>query len=212
MKNLIIVGAGGQGREVLNWALNSIGYNKEYIIKGFIDDDLHALDDYNYNYKIIDKIKGYEPDKDEVFTVSIGLPKVKKEIVSYLKKRRANFLNIIHNTAIIADNVDIGIGNIICPNVVISADAKLCDHIAINIGSTIGHDSVLSNYITISSNCDITGNVKIDKSVFIGSNVTIIPQISIGKNAFLCAGSTIMSNVPPNSKMLGLPAKNFNIK
>ena len=68
MKNLIIVGAGGQGREVLNWALNSIGFNKEYIIKGFIDDDLHALDDYNYNYKIIDKIKGYEPDKDEVFT------------------------------------------------------------------------------------------------------------------------------------------------
>ena len=38
MKQLIIIGAGGFGRETYCTAKESIGYGEEYVIKGFLDD------------------------------------------------------------------------------------------------------------------------------------------------------------------------------
>ena len=46
MKNLLIIGARGFGREVYNTALESVGYEKEFIVKGFLDGKSDALNGY----------------------------------------------------------------------------------------------------------------------------------------------------------------------
>ena len=49
IKKLIIIGAGGMGRTIYSNALECVGYGEVYEVKGFIDDDLNALDDFE-NY------------------------------------------------------------------------------------------------------------------------------------------------------------------
>ena len=49
MKHLIIIGAGGMGRTMYDMARESIGYGTQYDIRGFIDDNTSALNNFaNY--------------------------------------------------------------------------------------------------------------------------------------------------------------------
>ena len=58
-KELIIVGAGGLGREIFSWVADSLCVKKDtsYNLKGFIDDDTNSLNSFNYPCKIIRTIK-----------------------------------------------------------------------------------------------------------------------------------------------------------
>ena len=47
MKNLIIIGAGGMGRQVCLFAQECKGFEKEYVIKGFLDDNPHAMEGFD---------------------------------------------------------------------------------------------------------------------------------------------------------------------
>ena len=79
MKNLVIIGAGGMGKELSWFAQSCIGFNKEFIIKGFIDDNLHALDGFDGYPPLLGTIRDYQPEKDDVFANSIGDVNLKKE-------------------------------------------------------------------------------------------------------------------------------------
>ena len=75
MKQLIIVGASGFGRELLQWCKDVQKVKKEWEIAGFIDDNLRALDDYECDYRVIGTIDGWQPAPDQVFALAIADPK-----------------------------------------------------------------------------------------------------------------------------------------
>ena len=56
MKNLIIIGAGGCGREVLQWAKDINEKGKQWNIKGFIDDDINALNGKICSVEVLSRI------------------------------------------------------------------------------------------------------------------------------------------------------------
>ncbi|MFA6409748.1 MAG: NeuD/PglB/VioB family sugar acetyltransferase [Gammaproteobacteria bacterium] len=212
MNKLIIVGAGGFGRETLQSALQTSENNVSWVVSGFISDDLDVLQGTNCNYPILGRVMDWQPKEDERFIIAIGSPSDKKKAVEVLSQRRAVFTNVIHRTAVIYPSSKLGIGVICVPNVFVSDNAVIGDHVAINYGSCIGHDVSVGNYTTISSLCDVTGNVAIGESVFISSGVSIIPKVKIGDHAFICAGSTVMNDLNAHAKVLGIPARNFAIK
>ncbi len=212
MNRLIIIGAGGSGREVLEWALDSVSANIDWEIYGFLDDNLAALKGFNSQYPILGSIDEWQPSSNERFVVSIGAPHVRERIVNVLKAKGARFTSIIHRTAILTRSSIVGDGVVLAPNVVISDHAKISDHVNINISTCIGHDSTIGDFCTISSHCDITGAVKINRGTFIGSSSVFIPGITIGENSYVGAGSVVMNNIKSGAKIFGNPAKNFAIK
>jgi hypothetical protein len=60
MKELLIIGARGFGREVFSLAKQSIGYGESFEIKGFLDDNVNALDGFPNYPKIIASVEEYE--------------------------------------------------------------------------------------------------------------------------------------------------------
>lgn len=72
MKYLVVVGAGGMGRTMFDLARESVGYETEFIVKGFIDDNISALDDFPGYPPILGSISEYKPSEDDVFVCSIG--------------------------------------------------------------------------------------------------------------------------------------------
>ena len=112
MKHLIIIGAGGMGRTMYDMARESVGFGIEYDILGFIDDNTSALDKFSNYPPLIAPIQGYQPKEDEVFVCSIGgasRQKCMEEIIS----KGGTFLTMIHSTARIGTNVQIGEGTIV---------------------------------------------------------------------------------------------------
>jgi len=212
MYKLIIVGAGGFGREVLQWAWQSKDNNVRWKITGFLDDNLNKLQGFSCGYQVLGKISDWLPQEDERFVLAIGSPQDKEKIAALLTARGAVFTNVIHSNVIIAATAQLGDGVILCPGVVVSDHVKIGNHVSVNINSCIGHDASIGEYTTINSLCDVTGNVVVGNGVFISSSVSIIPRCKIGAHAYLCAGSVVMNDIAPNTRVLGVPAKKFAIK
>ncbi len=209
MKELIIVGANGFGREVLQWAKDTIAVKGNWVIKGFIDDNLMALNGYACDKKILGTIASWQPSENEVFTCAIAMPAVKEKIVRLLQSKGANFINLVHPTAIIGDYCEIGEGLLVTPRAKISPNVKIGNFVTI-LGSGAGHDASIGDFSTISGNCSVNGHVVLGKRVFVGSNVCIAPSKKIGDDVFIGMGSIVVSNIKAGYKVMGNPAKKID--
>lgn len=207
MNNLVIIGAGGCGREVLQWAKDINEQSPHWNIMGFLDDNLEALNRLKCDVPILGTIDGYEIQPDDEFLCCIGNSHIRKNIVDKLKAKGAVFTTLIHPNAVVVDSCTLGEGVIIYPFVLISDNAVIGDGCIINMHSSVAHDSLLGEYCTISAHCDVTGICKLGDHVFMGTTSNIVPSSKIGDDVYICAGSTVMGRVRAGNKVLGNPAK-----
>lgn len=56
-------------------------------------------------------------------------------------------------------------------------------------------------------NLDICGPIIIEDNCLIGVGAQLLPNIRIGRNSIVGAGSVVISDVPPNSIVMGVPAR-----
>jgi sugar O-acyltransferase (sialic acid O-acetyltransferase NeuD family) len=211
MKNLIIIGAGGMGRSVYNIATESIGYGKDFTVKGFIDDDLSVLDRYNNYPPLIDSIDNYTIQDNDYFICSIGKVKTKRKIIERVEKRGGVFLSLIHSLAQISNNVKMGVGLIIARNAIIGPDVSLGDHIMIQSSAIIGHDSVIGDYSRIDCNVVCVGGTIVNNEVTLHTASTINHNVIIGEGAIVGAGSFVTRKVKENVTVHGNPAVQFRV-
>lgn len=207
MKNLIIIGAGGCGREILQWAKDINRVNRKWNIKGFLDDDEHALEHKRCDCQIISSIDAYKIQPEDVFVCGIGDSATRKAVIEKMKEKGAEFVNIIHPTAVVADSCMLGNGVILYPFSLISDNAVVSDGCIVNMHSSVAHDATLGSYCTVSSYCDITGMCTVGDEVFMGTSVKLVPGTKVGNHAFICAGSIVMTRVRDGVKVMGNPAK-----
>jgi len=210
MKEIIIVGAGGFGRELLQWIKDINKIENRWIIKGFIDDNLSALDNCKCDYKVIGKVKEWQPEENEVFACAIANPKTKENVVKNLKAKGAKFDSIIHPKAIIGGFNKIGEGIVIYPGARLTVNITIGKFVTL-LSSGIGHDVQIGDFSTISSHCGVNGKTKLGKRVFLGSNSTIAPGRRIGDDVYIGAGSVVIRNIKSCSKVFGNPARVINI-
>jgi sugar O-acyltransferase (sialic acid O-acetyltransferase NeuD family) len=206
--NLIIIGAGGFGRELETW-LSIEKVLNEYTLKGYLDDNYNALANYPTDYKIIGKPLSYKFQKNDIAVMGIVDPGIKETIISKLKSS-VKFFTFISKYSLIGKFNKIGSGSIICPGVSITTNIDISDYVTVNSGTQIGHDVKIEKFSSLMANIDIGGKCFIDSNVFIGTGVTIIPSIIIGKYAKVGAGSTVIRNVKDNTSVFGNPAIKIN--
>lgn len=210
MKDVIIVGASGFGRELVQWIEDINKVSPEWNILGFIDDNPNALDGSRCEYHIIGSIKDWEPKGDEYLACALAFPEVKCKVVTMLKERGAKFATLIHPTAIISRYAELGEGVVVTPRSNVNADAKVGDFVSI-LGSGIGHDAIVGDYSTLSGRCSINGHVEIGSKVYIACGVSIAPSKIVGDGATIGIGSVVIKNVKAGSTVFGNPAKRIDI-
>ena len=206
MYNIVIVGAGGFGREIYILAKDTFP-NIKYKIKGFLDDNLRVLDDYSMDIRVISNIDSYVVEEQDRFLIAIGNVDMKKNIITKLKVKGAQFLTLIHPTAIVVNTAKIGKGVIIYPYVIVSDCVQLGDFVLMNSYSSCGHDVKVGKYCILSPHATLNGFVILEDEVFLGTHTTVIPGKRVGYRSKISANSVVMRNVPPNKMVFGVPGK-----
>jgi sugar O-acyltransferase (sialic acid O-acetyltransferase NeuD family) len=205
MRKLYIIGAGQFGREVWGW-LSEVK-DQSCTFAGFLDDNAQALDGFDVDAKVVAPIAGFKVSKGDCFACAISKPQVKAKLVAPFLAQGADFVNLIHTTAIISRGAILGVGNIFYPFVYIATNARLGNFITLNVASGAGHDCVIGDYSTLSGHCDVTGEAVLGQGVFMGSHAATIPRIRVGDYATIAAGSVAMSHVKPGITVIGVPAR-----
>lgn len=207
MKNLVIIGAGGMGKELSWFAQSCIGFNKEFIIKGFIDDNPHALDGFEGYPPLLGTIRDYQPEKDDVFANSIGDVILKKECISEILNKGGDFINLIHPSASIPPQVKMGKGNIVAPRVGIGVETEIGDFCLIQDGAVVGHDVKIGNWCRVDCYVVLIAGVTLEDEVCVHTSSVINHNVTIGKGAMVGAQSFVFRNVKPGTTVFGNPAK-----
>ena len=206
MKQLIIIGAGGMGRTLYSSALDSMGYGETFMIKGFIDDNPHALDGFDNYPPIVDTIRGYQPEPDDVFVSSIGGGS-RRPCMEELIKRGGEFLSLIHKSVRINTNAKLGKGNFIGAYAVIGNDAQIGDYNMIQAYTVIGHDAKIGSWNRIDTHVTCVGGIVIEDEVNIHTSAVINHGVTVGTGAHVGALSFVIRKVKPGTTVMGNPAK-----
>jgi serine O-acetyltransferase len=81
-------------------------------------------------------------------------------------------------------------------------------------GVVIGETAIVGSGVTIYQGVTLGGTGKghgkrhptVCDNVFIGNNANVLGDITVGENSRVGAGSVVLSDVPPNSTVVGVPA------
>lgn len=202
MKDIIIVGGSGFGKEVI-WLARDCGRN----IKGVLDDSKEIGETF-FNHNVLGGVSDWIEHEECEFIVAIGSPRVRKEVVSkMLSLGKPSYGKLIHPSVSLSESVQVGEGTVVCAGCVTTVDIKIGNHNIININSTIGHDCVLGDYVTVAPVVAISGNVRLDNFVEVGTGASIRQGLSLEEGAMLGMGGVLTKNIPVNTVFAGNPAK-----
>jgi sugar O-acyltransferase (sialic acid O-acetyltransferase NeuD family) len=206
MHDVIIVGAGGFGREVYLWAKSSLPAD-QYRIKGFYAKDRKELDGFDIPAKILGDEDSREIGEHDRFLLAIGTIEIKKRIAGKLKQRGAKFLSLVHHTAVVAPNAKLGEGVILCPFTTITDSVVLGDFVMMNLYASCGHDVKVGNHCILCPYATVNGFAVLEDDVFLGSHSTVTAHRRIGRGARICANSVALRDVPAGNFHYGVPGK-----
>ena len=206
MKQLIIIGAGGMGRTFYSNALESVGYGETFEVKGFIDDNLTALDGFPNYPPLLGTIKDYQPQPDDVFVSSIGGAS-RRPCMEEIIRRGGEFLELVHRTARIYTNAKLGKGNFIGAYSVIGNDAVIGDYNMIQSYTVIGHDVRMGSWNRIDTHVTCVGGVVIEDETNIHTSAVISHKVTVETGAHVGALSCVIKRVKAGTTVMGNPAK-----
>lgn len=208
MKDIIIVGAGGHGIEMV-WLARRCGRK----IKGFLDNTPEKQENHILGERVLGRIDKSDNYLDCEFVIAIGNPRARKNIIdTFFSSKKYQFATLIDPTVILGENIIIGNGAMICAGSILTVNINIGQHCIVNINSTLSHGVSIDNFVTIAPNVSISGDVKICDLVEVGANATIREKLMINEGAMIGMGAVLINNVGKNHIMVGNPARLLKIK
>ncbi len=206
MKHLLIIGAGGFGREMYGAAREAVGYGTEFDVKGFLDVRADALDGFAGYPPVVGTVEGYEIGPDDVFITALGDIAARRRCAKSVERRGGRFVAVVHRTASLGPNVVVGEGSFVAHNVVLTADVRVGRHACVFHNTSIGHDTSLGDYSHVYAQCAVGGAVRIGDGAAVFPGARIVPRRTVGAGAVVGIGAVVVLNVPAGTTVFGNPA------
>lgn len=209
MKDLVIYGAGGFGREVACMIRGINVVKPKWNLLGFIDDGFKNVVKNRYGEVLgnLDFLNAYSKPLDVV--IAIATPQIRVNIVNRVTNPLISWPNLIAQDVRICDQESLmmGKGNILFYSCSVSCDVAIGNFNLLNSQVCIGHDAIIGNYNVIMPNTRILGGSKIGDQNFFGINALMLQGLKVGNNTRVGATSVLMHNAKDNFLYFGNPAR-----
>lgn len=211
MRDLVIIGCGGFGREVLDVVEDANNDNPQWNVLGFVDDSPSDSDVDRVHRRGLDVLGGLQflTERPKVsFVIGIGAGAVRRTIDEMLVAAGSSAATLVHPSATLGGDNQIGTGSVICSGVRVTTNVHLGRHVHLNLNTTVGHDVRLADFVTVNPLVAISGGVEIGRASTLGTQSSVLQGLSVAPGTFVGAGACVTRDVTePDTLVVGVPAK-----
>lgn len=211
-KPLVIVGAGGFGREVIDVvrAVNEAADEPLWELLGVVD---RAPSDINRNrlatlgVRHLGGLDRLSEMRGASVLIGVGMPTARAEIARLIDRAGLSSPSLVHPTAVVGSECQVADGIVVCAHVVIGTNVGLGRHAHLNPHAVIGHDSVLRDFVSVNPNATISGDCFIEDRVLVGAGAVVLEGLRVGRCAVVGGSACVVRDVTPGTVVKGVPAR-----
>lgn len=204
-----MVGAGGFGREVAE-AVRAINQEQSrWELLGFLDDGSALQGCLIDGVPVLGTLADIKQFPQAHVVVCTGHPGnyfSRKRLVNRLGISSSRYATLIHPTAVVPANTEVGPGTVLLATVVATTMVRLGAHVAVMPGVVLTHDDVIEDYVTMGAGGRLAGRVRVCEGAYIGAGVVVRENLSIGPWALIGMGAVVLDDVPSAEVWAGIPA------
>ncbi|WP_114424566.1 NeuD/PglB/VioB family sugar acetyltransferase [Nocardioides houyundeii] len=212
-ESLLVVGAGGFGREVLDVvdAINAASTEPVWAVAGVVDD---SPSDENLDLLAKRGVPFLGTSADAIsrgsvthYVVGIGSPQVRRKIAAVFDAGGLEAATLVHPDVTAGFDVTLGAGSVVCAGVRLTTNVHLGRHVHLNLNVTVGHDTTIDDFVSVNPLASVSGDCVVEEDVLIGVAGVILNGLIVGAGATVGGSACVVKNVTPGATVKGVPAR-----
>ncbi len=208
MPDVVIVGAGGHGRELAEIAVACQQAGDDISMLGYVDDNPSLVDTEIGGLPVLGPLSWFDTAPAGIqIVVGMGMPGVKKRVIARLSAHVQRIRGLVHPSAILTKSVELSQGTIVTAGCVLTCNIHLGPHAHINRCATIGHDCQISAFCHVAPGAVVSGNVRLGEGADLGASATVLQNVTVGAWSVVGAGAVVTRDLPGGVVAVGIPAK-----
>jgi acetyltransferase EpsM len=209
---LLIVGAGGHGSEVLSYLESML--NSGVPLLGVIDDNKPQ------GPWLSSRILGGLPELHSLvrtnravtfrYITAFGDNEVRRRMVQKINQVQASNVRawtLRYPTAHVGTDVEVGSGTLLAPNTVLTTRVRIGSHCILNVRVSVSHDCRVGDFVNLNPAAVICGSVEIGDGSYIGAGAVVKERVRIGRGVTVGAGAVVIRDLADGVTAVGVPAR-----
>ncbi len=205
--DLVILGAGGHGREVADVARACAAAGEPLRVLGYVDDDPNKHGQRLCDLPVLGPVDWLRDATGVSVVTGVGSPALRRRLVERVSPWGVPFLRLIHPDAILTRFVALGQGVVITAGCILTNTIELGDHVHINRRATVGHDVRIGALSLLAPGATLSGAVTLGEGCDIGTHACVLPGLTIGAWSIVGAGAVVHRSLPEDVTAVGVPAR-----
>lgn len=210
---LVVIGAGGHGREVYAYVRDLVGAGVPIRFAGFVDekkpptdDEPRVLGDFG-TLRVWCEARG---ERGAWYITAVGDNRLRARFVEQVEVLGLSGLRpwtLQHPAAHVGHDVILGDGTCIAPGAIVTTRVRLGRHCIVNVRASVSHDAEIADFVNVNPGVVVCGGVRIGEGCYVGAGATVIQDVSVGAWSVIGAGAVVVRDVPPGVTVVGVPAR-----
>lgn len=207
MRELVVIGAGGMAREILDVveAINQV--KQAWTVMGLVaepapEESLLRRRGHRF-LGSLDTLRNL----DCHVVIGIGSGAARSRIDAEVRAWGHPSATLIHPAATVGSEVEVGDGTVLLAGARVTTNVVLGRHVHINQNATVGHDCRLGDHVSVNPLAAVSGGVTIGSETMVGANAVILEGRRVGRRCTIGAGAVVLRDLDDDLTVVGVPAR-----
>ena len=207
MQRILVLGAGGHAQVIADILMRVRDAGERIRLIGYLDDNSSAHGQTLLGLPVLGSIVDLACIAHDAVIVAIGDNRIRQRLFGELQQQGEHFVIARHPAAVIAPDVSIGMGVVVCAGVVVNPGSAIGANVILNTGCTVDHRNRIGDHAHVAPGVHLGGDVQIGEGALVGIGAMVLPQRQIGSWSIVGGGAVVLNDIPEGAVAVGVPAR-----
>jgi sugar O-acyltransferase (sialic acid O-acetyltransferase NeuD family) len=207
---LLLVGAGGLAREVVHAVGMVNQHGRQWKLLGYLDDSPALSGRTVAGLPVLGPVSMLPEHPSAQVLVCVASPDEplrRQRLVHRLALPDERYASLVHPTAVLAPDTQLGVGSVVLAQVVATAGVSIGRHVVVMPATVLTHDDVVDDFVTVAAGVRVAGGVRIATGAYLGAGALIKESLTIGSGALVGMGAVVTRDIASDAVAVGTPAR-----